>query len=129
MSTATAAPPLTLRQLRERKGYSPSQIERFTGGAVKKGALSAMEQGKVLNPGIGTVIRLAEVLEVDVVACHTAIAASVAERADGTPRKRGRPAHDLGAIEPAPTFRGVIDAARELLASLERLSDTIAAGR
>jgi transcriptional regulator with XRE-family HTH domain len=116
MSLTPATP--TIRQLRTRAKLTPTDVERLTEGAVKKGALNAIEQGKVPNPRYNTMSRLAAALGVDVAVCHHAIAATVAARAAGSLAHgaQGRP-------KAAPmTIATALQTARQLCAALEALA-------
>jgi transcriptional regulator with XRE-family HTH domain len=115
MATVVDAPSQTLRELRDARGLTPSDIERLTDGAIRRSALSQIEHGKVPNPTFQTVRALADVLGLDPQACYAAISATVAARAAGALSSR-RPA------DPGVTLEAVLHQAKQLCAALEQLA-------
>jgi transcriptional regulator with XRE-family HTH domain len=120
----------TIRELREAAELSPLDIERRTKGAVKRGALSAIERGTVPNPTFRMVSKLAKVLNVDADTCYGAVQSSVEARRTGRlpDGRTSRPATPAPAvIDPVPPpmaiqLAAALTTARELCATLEQLA-------
>lgn len=55
---------MEIKKQREKKGFSLKELEELTG--VSDSILSDIETGKVKNPGIITVLKIAKGLEVDI---------------------------------------------------------------
>jgi len=115
--TPTPTPP-TIRDLRDQAHLTPADVERITDGAVKRGALSAIERGLVPTPRYATLTRLAQALGVDPDECQAAVHATVAARQSHR-LTRGSP----GRPKAAPmTLAAALQQARQLCAALEVLA-------
>lgn len=119
MSKTPTAP--TVRTLRERANLTPADIERQTGGIVKRPALGAIERGRVPNPTVHRAMALAKVLGIDIDTLYAAISASVAE--EQKRRKRRHPVNPGPRdVREPPTLAEAILASRQITAILERMA-------
>ena len=113
----------TVRALREKANLTPADIERQTGGIVKRPALGAIERGRVPNPTVHRAMALAKVLGIDIDTLYAAISASVAE--EQKRRKRRHPTTvNPGPrdVREPPTLAEAILASRQITAILERMA-------
>jgi transcriptional regulator with XRE-family HTH domain len=115
-----------IRQLREAKGLSPSEVETRSGGVVQKGTLNAIERGMVQAPSYPLVTALAQALQVSAAVCYEAIAETAQAKKSNTLPKRtvGRPPARAPRSAPAVTLEGALADALKVVATLEQLTTT-----
>lgn len=62
MHTSSAFSPTLLASLRRERGFSQPQLAKAA--QVNLGTLRALEQGRITDPGVSTIARLASVLQI-----------------------------------------------------------------